>query len=132
MTKIHLMKNYLLRMAQSLYITEIYRLWQPNCAKLKMDICQKFLMKFLLVKQSHYNLRQRNDFRIPSIRTVYHGSGSISFLGPKIWNILPDEFNHQTSLNSFKKSVKKLKPQNCPCRLCNVHINGFGFLFQLS
>ena len=55
------------------------------------------------LKQSHYNLRRCNDFRIPSIRTVYHGSESISFLGPKIWNILSDEIKHQTSLNSFKK-----------------------------
>ena len=41
--------------------------------------------------ESHYNLRPCNDFRIPSIRTVYYGSESISFLGPKIWNILSDE-----------------------------------------
>ena len=41
--------------------------------------------------ESHYNLRRCNDFRIPSVRTVYNGSHSISFLGPEIWNILPDE-----------------------------------------
>ena len=47
---------------------------------------------------------------------------------PKIWNILPDEIKQQTSLNSFKKSVKKWKPQDCPCRLCKVYVNGVGFL----
>ena len=26
---------------------------------------------------------------------------------PKIWNILPDEIKQQSSLNSFKKSIKK-------------------------
>ena len=128
MTKTHLMRNYLLKMAQSLYITEIYKLWRPNFTKLKMDFRQNFLLKFLLVKQSHYNLRRCNDFRITSICTVYHGSESISFLGPKIWNILPDEIKQQTSLNSFKKSVKKWKPQDCPCRLCKVYVNGVGFL----
>ena len=34
--------------------------------------------------EPHYNLRLCNDFRIASIRTVYHGSESIPFLGPKI------------------------------------------------
>ena len=82
--------------------------------------------------ESHYNLRWCNDFRIPSIHTVYHGSESISFLGPKIWNILPDEIKQQTSLNSFKKSVKKWKPQDCPYRLCKVYVNGVSFLSQLS
>ena len=37
--------------------------------------------------ESHYNLRWCNDFRIPSIHTVYHGSESIYFLGPKSSNI---------------------------------------------
>ena len=82
--------------------------------------------------ESLYNLGRCSNFRIPSVRTVYHGSESISFLGPKIWNILPDEIKLQTSLNSFKKSVKIWKPQDCPFRLCKVYINGFGFLFQLS
>ena len=128
MSKTHLMWNYLLKMAQSLYITEIYKLWQPNFTKLKMDFHQNFLLKFLRKTKSQYNLRQCNDFRIPSMRTIYHGSKSISILGPKIWNILPDEIKQQTSLNSFKKSVKKWKPQDCPCRLCKVCVNGVGFL----
>ena len=51
----------------------------------------KFTEIFALETESHYGLRQCNDFRILSIRTVYHGSKSISFLGPKIWVILPDE-----------------------------------------
>ena len=33
-----------------------------------------------------------------SIRAGYHDNESISFLGSKIWNILPDEFKQQTSL----------------------------------
>ena len=81
-----------------------------------------------MVKQSHYNLRRYNDYRIPSIRTVYHGGESISFLGPKRWNFLPDEIKQQNSLNSFKKLIKRWKPQDCPCRLCEVYINGVDFL----
>ena len=46
---------------------------------------------FACETESHYNLGQCSAFRIPSIRTVYHGSENISFLRPKIWNILPDE-----------------------------------------
>ena len=131
-TKTHLTKNYLLKIAQSLYITDIYKLWRPNFTKLKMDFRQKFLLIFFAREtESHYNLWRCNDFRIPSIRTVYHGSEGISFLGPKIWNILPREIKQQTSLNSFKKSVKNWKPQDCPYRLCKVYINGVGFFSQL-
>ena len=65
-----------------------------------------FLKLFACETECHYNVRQCNDFRISLIRTVYHGSESICFLGPKIWNILPDEIKQQSSLNSFKKSLK--------------------------
>ena len=44
-----------------------------------------FVEFFARETESHYNLKWRNDFRIPSIRTVHHGSESISFLGLKIW-----------------------------------------------
>ena len=88
---------------------------------------ERFTEIFARETESHYNLRRCNNFRIPSI-SVYHGSESISFLGPKIRNILPDEIKQQTSLNSFKKLVKKWKPQDCPCRLCKVCVNGVGFL----
>ena len=36
---------------------------------------------FACEAESHYNLRRCNGFRIPSIRTVYHGSEGVSFLG---------------------------------------------------
>ena len=101
--------------------TEFYKIKNEMLPKLFTEI-------FARETESYYNLRRCNDFRIPSIRIVYQGSERVSFLGPKIWNILPDEIKQQTSLNSFKKSVKKWKPQDCPCRLCKVYINGVGFL----
>ena len=96
--------------------------------KIKNGLSPELSTEIFAHETRSHNLRWCNDFRIPSIRTVYHGSESISFLGPKIWNILPDEIKQQTSLNSFKKSVKKWKPQDCPCRLCKVYVNGVGFL----
>ena len=89
------------------------------------EICTEI---FTRETESHYNLRRCNDFRISSICTVYRGSESIYFLGPKIWNIFPDEIKQPTSLNSVKKSVKKWKPQDFPSRLCKIYVNGLGFL----
>ena len=103
--------------------TELYKIK----SRLSPEIISEI---FASETESHYNLRRCNDLRIPSIRTVYHSSESISFLRPKIWNILPDEIKQQTSLNSFKKSVKKWKPQDCPCRLCKVYNIGLFMDFR--
>ena len=57
-----------------------HRLWQRNCTNFKMDFRKNLLQKlFTRETESHYNLRRYNDFRIPSIGTVYHGSKIISF-----------------------------------------------------
>ena len=56
---------------------------------------------------SPYNLRRHAEIRVPLTRTVYHGSESISYLGPKTWDILPTSFKEVVSLDCFKKLIKK-------------------------
>ena len=52
MRKARHLKNYLLKIAQSLCIPEICDLWQPTCTKLKMDFRQKLFLKLSLAKQN--------------------------------------------------------------------------------
>ena len=83
---------------------------------------------FTTIHESHYNLRNCNGFRSPFARTVYHGTEIISYLAPKMWDIVPIEMENTQSLNSFKKSIRKWVPNNCPCRLCKSYVDGVGFL----
>ena len=53
----------------------------------------------------HYDFRQNRDFRIRSVKSVYHGSESISYLGPKIWEIVRTKIEETNSLNSFKIEI---------------------------
>ena len=75
----------------------------------------------------NYNFRQNQDFRIRSVKSVYHGSEIISYLGPKIWEIVLAKIKETNSLNSFKIEIRKWVPQSCPCRLCKQYISGVGF-----
>ena len=56
---------------------------------------------FTKIPENHYNLRNYNGFRLPFARTVYHGTESISYLGPKIWDIVPTELKNVQYLNNF-------------------------------
>ena len=40
---------------------------------------------------SWYNLRKISEFSRPLVKSVYHGSESVSFLGPKIGDMVPDD-----------------------------------------
>ena len=35
----------------------------------------------------------------------------MSYLGPKIWDLVPKELKELSSLSAFKKAIKKWKPQ---------------------
>lgn len=69
---------------------------------------------FVQRTENHFNLRHQNDFLLPHIRTVYHGSESLSYLGPRVFQVLPS-FKQLNSLNSFKDSIENGN-LNCPCR----------------
>ena len=80
-------------------------------------ICDIFIQRI----NNHYNPRHINHFETPFVRTIYNGTNSVSYLGPKIWDIVPEEYKTLNSLNS-------LKPLNCPCRLCKTNVHGVGFI----
>ena len=83
---------------------------------------------FHFIKKPHYNLRYTSEFSIPSIHSVYHDSESASYLGPKLWELIPTVIRQIDTLSGFKKSIKEWKPTNCLCRICKIYIPNVGFL----
>ena len=73
-----------------------------------------------------YNLRHNAEFSQPFVNSVRCGTESISYLGPKIWGMVPDTYKNIDSLYNFKKVFKKWKPENCPCRICKVFVKNIG------
>ena len=49
------------------------------------------------------------------VKSVCKSIDSLSFLGPKNWDILPDTYKDMLDLNSFKVALKKWRPVNCSC-----------------
>ena len=64
------------------------------------------------------NLRRHTEFRVPLTRTVYHGSESISCLGPKIEMFSRHHLRRQLRW----KLIKKWIPQAYSCKLCKNYI----------
>ena len=91
--------------------------------KLINNLLQPIMNKvFKRNSDSPYNLSKIVQF------SVYHGTESISYLGPKIWDILPDYYKTIQNWDTFKIKTKKWKPESCPCRFCKVYIDRVGFL----
>ena len=49
-----------------------------------------------------YNLRHGNDAQLPKVRTTSFGVESITYLGNKLWQFLPQEIKQANTLNIKK------------------------------
>ena len=80
------------------------------------------------VRDTPYNLRNNNPFQSINVRTVFNGTETISFRGPKIWSLVPDNIKSATTLTEFKAKIRNWKPVGCTCRLCLTFVQNIGFL----
>ena len=58
--------------------------------------------------------------------TVHYGSESLSFLAPKVWELVPDSIREIKTLSIFKSKIKE--SDKCPCRLCKHYIGQAGLI----
>ena len=100
--------------------TEMFKIFK----NLSPDIVREIFQE----RSVPYNLRSDNNFASRHLNSVYHGTESLSFLGPKIWEQVPPELKALESLDIFKTQIKKWIPLNCPCRLCRTYLPQIGFI----
>ena len=65
------------------------------------------LLNEVFIKQNcNYNLWGNNFLNTQRVNSVGYGTESVSFLAPKIWDILPKEINNSEMLHAFKAKIK--------------------------
>ena len=98
--------------------TEVY--------KVKMGLAPQ-LVKGLFPLSTHaYNLRSTYEFKLENIKKVCNDIESLSFLGPKIWELVPLAIKSSHFLEEFKKKIKSWIPENCSCKLCKTYLHQIG------
>ena len=100
--------------------TEVY--------KVKMDLTPQLVKELFPLSTHAFNLRSTYKFKLENVKIVHYGTESLSFLGPKIWELMPLEIKSCFLLEEFKKKIKSWIPENCPCRLCKTYLYHIGFI----
>ena len=60
-------------------------------SKIKNDLCPEIMKEiFIFHENPTYNLRSGNHLTCRNIRTTHYGIETISNLGAKIWDLLPE------------------------------------------
>ena len=101
-------------------VTELY--------KVKSNMAPDILNEIFQNRTSSYTLRTNSSFAVRPVHSVYHGTESLSFLGPKIWKLVPEDVKQSESFEIFKKKIKQWAPSRCPCRLCRIYLQNIGFV----
>ena len=86
------------------------------------------IMELVFPLNSNSKYPRENDFITRNVKKVGTGTESLAHLGPQIWNLIPLNIRNSKSLYSFKKEVRKWKPNKCPCRLCKIYVKDVGFV----
>ena len=100
-----------------IYNNKINRLYERCLSLIYDDKCLTLQEVFQIKDQGDYFLRNQRDFVILTIKSVNYGLESIRFLGPKIWESLPNNLKNKESIESVKMATrlfyfKKHKAQN--------------------
>ena len=96
--------------------------------KVKNDLSPTLMKDVFPVRNIPYGLRNANSFLSRNVKTVYNGTESISFRGPKTWDIVPDNIKNAASISEFRAKIKKWEPMGCTCRLCKTYVQSLGFI----
>ena len=98
--------------------TEMYKILNGLSPDIMQDIFE--------IKSNYYNTRK--TFSSRNIKTVRYGLQTISYMTPKIWDLVSKEMKQVTTLNEFKAKIKIWKLENCPCRLRRAYLSQVGFI----
>ena len=62
---------------------------------------------FQFREQILYELRQRPQFQIHWVHSVFSGTESLTFLGPQIWALVANEMKQLESLGKFRNAINQ-------------------------
>ena len=96
--------------------------------RVKNNLTSQIMVETFKTTDNAYNLRNNSVFLQNNIRTVHFGSQSLTYLAPKIWNIIPKKLREIDNVTEFKNKIKRWIPENCPCRICKTFIPRLGFI----
>ena len=77
--------------------------------KTKWELNPTFMKDIFIEKHSTYGLRSCHNLLLPHACTTCYGLETISFLGSRLWQPLPNDMKQSDTLSSFKRIIKSWK-----------------------
>ena len=84
----------------------------------------------MMIIRIHFKIYTRNDKLENDAlkKTEECLAKEIKYRGPQIWNLIADNIQNISSLQNFKREIKKWKCENHPCKICKTYLENIGFM----
>ena len=76
------------------------------------NLSHPFMSELFQLKNIKYNLRKGKTLISNNVKTAHYGTETISYLAPKIWQLIPDTIKNSDSLGVLKHNIKLWIPVN--------------------
>ena len=112
-------------------LTIVYRdlsfqelLIEDNSLNIHHRNLQKLVTKIDIFKfiEKPYSLQATLHLKSRRIRAIKYGIEISSYVGPKLWNLVPNKYKIIESMPDFKAKIKTWVREICLCRLCTTYI----------
>ena len=87
-----------------------------------------YLKEICHLNSNSYDLRNCNDLKAEHVRTVNHGTETVSFRGPQTWRFLKPTTKSVDSVEYFTSQIKSYERFPCKCHLCATYVQHIGYI----
>ena len=82
--------------------------------KILNSLSPEIMKDIFKTKTNYYNTLNALIFSKRNVKTVRYRLKTMSYMGPKIWVLVPKEMKQVITLNEFKAKIKIWKLEDCP------------------
>ena len=97
-------------------------------SKIKNGFAPPMMGTNLKEKNNINSVRNFQKFETERKTSLYFGLEKISCRSPQLWSLLPEHMRQLNSIDQFKRSVRQLVCNTCPCRLCKKYLQNVRIL----
>ena len=83
--------------------------------KAKLNISPEIIKELFSFHVRNDDLKSQSTLKRIKKSYLYYGNESLSSLAPNIWDLVPDYFKNEKSLERFKNSIKTWTTDKCLC-----------------
>ena len=96
--------------------------------KILNSLSPEIMKNIFKIKTNYHKTLKALIFSKRNIKTVRYGLQNMSYMGPRMWDLVPKEMKQVTTLNEFKAKIKIWKLESSLYRLSRACLPQIGFI----